>query len=114
MAHIKQFRSRYVRVPDPLHPGRYASEERPIPTGAVTLSWEGRTYHADEDGWFQVPTAAAEFYLAFRSPRGARFMTDSDVGEHVRVGTVSADQLPAEEPVAREARPRRAKAPRAR
>ena len=110
MAHIKQFRSRFVRVPDPLRPGRYASEERLIPTGAEALSFEGRNYRADADGWFRVPTAAAEHFLKFRSPGGARFLTDSDVGEHVRVGTVAADQLPAEDAPVEHKRPRAARA----
>lgn len=107
MAYIKQFRSRYVRVPDPLRPGRYASEERLVPTGANSLTFEGKTYRANPDGWFNVPTRAQEFYLAFRSPNGARFMTDSDVGEHVRFGTVEADQLPSAE---EEPKPVRARA----
>ncbi len=50
MAYIKQFRSRYVRVPDPLRPGRYASEERLVPTGANSLTFEGKTYSANPDG----------------------------------------------------------------
>jgi hypothetical protein len=93
--HIKQFQSRFVRVPDPLRPGRYASEERLIPTGASAISHAGKTYKADGDGWFSVPMDVAKHMLSFRTPGSARFLTDADVGEHVRVGAASAeDQLP--------------------
>jgi hypothetical protein len=94
--HIKQFQSRFVRVPDPLRPGRYAQEERLIPTGASAIAHGGKTYKADADGWFSVPTDVAKAMLSFRTPGSSRFMTDADVGEHVRVGAASAEDLPSE------------------
>lgn len=86
--HIKQFRTVYVRVPDPLRPGKRAQEERLYPTGAVSLSHGGVAFDADEDGWFDVPAEVAEDMLKFRHPGGEKFYTPADVDEQVRLGAL--------------------------
>ena len=92
--YIKQFRSRFVRVPDPLRPGRYALEERLVPTGASQVTYDGRTYESNADFWIKVPEHVGAHHCSFRTPSGARFMTDVEVGEHVRFGTADAEELP--------------------
>lgn len=110
---VKQFRSRFVRVPDPLRPGRYANEERLVPTGATGVSHNGHQHEAIQDGWMKVSEACGHDLCSYRSPSGARFMTDTDVGEHVRVGVVDAaedapEELAEDAPRApRRARPRK-------
>ena len=92
--YVKQFRSLNVRVPDPLRPGRHALEERLLATGATSVSHQGKSYDAGADGWIDVPPHVGEFLVNGRYPRGERFLTPEEVGEHVGFGTIEADELP--------------------
>lgn len=100
---IKQVRSHFVRVPDPLRPGRYAQEERLLPTGCESINHAGKTYEPVADGWFDLPMDVAETLMRFRGPHGERFLTDADLGEQVRFGMADAGELP-EAPAPKRAR----------
>lgn len=90
---IKQFRTHQVRVADPLHPGKRVFEERLIATGGTSISHGGKTFKADEDGWFDLPDEVGAFFLSFRAPRGEQFFTPEQVDEQVRLGTVGQDAV---------------------
>lgn len=105
--YIKQFRSQWVRVPDPMRPGRRALEERLISTGATAISHAGQEYRADPDGWFEVPHEVGIALLNFRHPGGERFYTPAEVDEQVRLGAADADEALDETPRRRPGRPRK-------
>lgn len=92
---IKQFRSAWARVPDPLRPGKRALEERLVPTGAHSISHDAASYDADEDGWFDVPDAVGAALKRFRHPDSGRFYEPHEVSEDVREslppGSATAD-----------------------
>lgn len=89
---VKQFRSTWVRVPDPLHPGKRALEERLTPTGATSISHPSGQFQADDDGWFEVPADVASELLGRRHPGGERFYTPAEVNEEVRLGSAPAEK----------------------
>lgn len=95
--YVKQFRSLNVRVPDPLRPGRHAMEERLLATGATSISHDGKSYKANDDGWIDVPVHVGEDVLKGRYPRGERFLTPEEVGEHVGFGAIKAEEMPGAE-----------------
>lgn len=93
---VKQFRSTWVRVPDPLRPGRRALEERLIASGATSISHASGNYKADGAGWFEVPAdvGAELLRVSARDPQtGAvsRFYTPAEVNEQVRLGAAQDD-----------------------
>lgn len=92
--HLKQYRSRNVRVPDPLRPGRHVLEERFIDTGASGISHGDKTFKPDGNGWIEVPMEVGEHLMKFRGPRGERFMTPEEVGEHVGFGAIDSADMP--------------------
>lgn len=81
---IKQFRSAWARVPDPLRPGKRALEERLVPTGAHAISHDGQSFEADADGWFDVPDHVGAQLVNFRHPDSSRFYQPHEVSEDVR------------------------------
>ena len=99
---IKQFRSSWVRVPDPLRPGKRTDEERLLPTGASSISHDGKTYEAGEDGWFEVPAHVGAHLLSFLHPGSERFCTPAEVDET----PAAAVAAPAAAPAVAQARPR--------
>jgi hypothetical protein len=112
MPFIKQFRTHQVRVPDPLHPGKRAFEDRLIDCGGSELSGpDGVHYFADEDGWFDVPSEVADHLLKMRHPNGERFYRPEDVDVEVRLGRMDPEgALPTEK--AAEASPAKRGRPR--
>lgn len=106
---IKQFRSTWVRVPDPMRPGRRALEERLVPTGTTALSHPSGEYEADRDGWIEVPHDVGVQLCAFasRDPHGGavtRFYTPAEVNEQVRLGALDESNADAPAPKARRTR----------
>jgi hypothetical protein len=91
---IKQFRSAWARVPDPLRPGKRTSEERLVPTGATSISHEDERYTADEAGWFDVPDHVGAHLLNFRHPGSERFYQPHDVSEDVRESLPAGSSQP--------------------
>ncbi len=88
---LKQFRSVLVRVSDPLHPGKKAFEERQMPCGTTSVTWQGKEFLAEDDGWIDLPDECGEHLRSVRYPKGERWLSPSEVGELVAVGAATED-----------------------
>lgn len=62
---IKHFREVTYRVPDPMRPGHSAFDRRMDAAGTHAISHNGVQYHADNDGWFDLPEDVAKHFLGF-------------------------------------------------
>lgn len=89
--YLKLIHTVLVRVPDPLRPGKRVFEERPMPAGTTSVTWQGKSFEAEEDGWIDLPDACFEHLRSVRYPNGDRWMTPSELGELVAVGAATED-----------------------
>ncbi len=101
--YLKLFRTVMVRVPDPLHPGKRAFEEREIDAGAEGASFEGQSFSAD-DGWVDFSPEAFAHFRGLRYPDGARWRTPEEVGEQVLAGASASTSVEEALPPVRAAR----------
>ncbi len=89
--YLKQFRVVQVRVSDPLRPGKRTFEERQMPCGTTSVTWQGKNVEAEDDGWIDLPDACGEHLRSVRYPKGERWLTPAEVGELVAVGAATED-----------------------
>lgn len=78
---LKQIRAYTVRVPDPMRPGRTAPVEKTADAHAVSISHGGKTYSANDAGYFDVPADVGAALLSLRYPDGGRYATPAELGE---------------------------------
>jgi hypothetical protein len=86
MAFIKHFREVQFRVPDPMRPGHTAFDRRMDTSKTHAISHKGVEYHADVDGWFDVPPDVAAYFLNFPG-----WCSPEMVDEEVVAGRIRAD-----------------------
>lgn len=100
---IKQFRSQYVRVADPLRPGRRTLEERLIPTGASGLSVNGAFFESGPNGWIDAPDPIAADQKQFRTADGRQWYEPHEVDERASVEDATVPMPDRAKPKARAA-----------
>lgn len=103
--YLKHFRTVLVRVPDPLRPGKRAFEERQMACGTTSVTFQGQSIEAEEDGWIDLPVECAEHLKSVHYPNGERWLTPAEVGELVAVGaaTEEVERTPKAKPKAKTA-----------
>ena len=93
MAYLKKFIEIRYRVRDPLRPGQFTFDSRLDGDTVSSLSYEGKTYEPDENGWFDLPNHVADFYQS-----RANWLRPQDVDERVVSGQLADEDatLPAQ------------------
>ncbi len=104
---LKSYRQHERRIQNPLQPGRWSWEAHMVPAGGTTIEWEGKTYYADDDGWFDVPVELGEFLRKGAYPGGERFLTRFEAREQQRIGFL-ADDFTEPKPAVAEPKPKAA------
>lgn len=89
---IKHFREVQFRVPDPQRPGHTVFDRRMDTAGTHAISHGGKEYHADVDGWFDVPQDVAEHFLHYPGWCSPEMVDEEVVAGRIRVD--DADRLP--------------------
>jgi len=89
---IKHFREVTYRVPDPMRPGHTAFDRRMDSAGTHALSHNGQVYHADADGWFDVPEDVATHFLKFPGWCSPEMVDEEIVAGRIRPD--ASDALP--------------------
>ncbi len=84
---IKHYREVTYRVPDPMRPGHTAFDRRMDSAGTHAISHRGQEYHADVDGWFDVPEEVGAHFLNFPG-----WCSPEMVDEEVVAGRIRKDE----------------------
>lgn len=92
MAYLKHFRTVRYRVPDPLHPGHSAFDERLDWSHTESVKHEGTIYEADSDGWIDFPADVAAYFAKYPGWRSPEQVDEEAVAG--RLKTDSGDALP--------------------
>jgi hypothetical protein len=88
---IKHFREVTYRVPDPMRPGHTAFDRRMDSAGTHAISHNGKEYHADADGWFDLPPEVADHFLKFPGWCSPEMVDEEIVAGRIRN---DAEELP--------------------
>lgn len=91
--YIKHFREVNFRVPDPMRPGHSAFDRRLDWSKTHSITHEGKTYDADSDGWFDVPTEVGVFFVGDGDRNSGKpgWCTPEMVDEELVAGRIRAD-----------------------
>ena len=89
---IKHFREVTYRVPDPMRPGHSVFDRRLDSAGTHAISHGGKEFHADTDGWFDVPEDVAQHFLKFPGWCSPEMVDEELVAGRIRRD--DADALP--------------------